>query len=104
VAALNLLDAVHAPDTLLTVARALTRPGGELLLASPYAWQSGHVGEGHRLGTHDPGAEVVRRLTAAGCAVEDEADVDWTLRRDDRSTVAYRTHWLRFRVTSPRAV
>src|SRR5262249_41406258 len=97
VAALNLLDAVHDPGTLLTVARSLCRRGGEVLLASPYAWQSGHVGEGHRRGSHDPGAEVIRRMVDDSCALEDQADVAWTLRRDDRASVAYRTHWLRFR-------
>jgi SAM-dependent methyltransferase/uncharacterized protein YbaR (Trm112 family) len=97
VAALNLLDAVHAPDTLLAVVHRLCRGGGELLLASPYSWQSGHVGEEHRLGAHDPGAEVVRRMVDAGCTLEEQADLAWTLRRDARASVAYRTHWLRFR-------
>src|SRR5262249_46214983 len=97
VAALNLLDAVHAPATLLAVARKLCRGGGELLLASPYAWQSGHGRRGHRLGGADPGAEVVRLLVEAGLALEEQADLPWTLRRDARASLAYRTHWLRFR-------
>jgi uncharacterized protein YbaR (Trm112 family)/SAM-dependent methyltransferase len=100
VAALNILDVVHNPDTLLTVATGLTRPGGELLLASPYAWQSGFVGEEHRIGDLDPAAAVVAWLRAAGFTVEEETDLEWSLRRDARSSVAYAAHWLRARKPS----
>jgi SAM-dependent methyltransferase/uncharacterized protein YbaR (Trm112 family) len=97
VAALNVLDVVHDPGALLVVAGELTQPGGELLLASPYAWQSGYVGEQHRLGEHDPGAAVAARLGELGFRVDDEADLEWRLRRDARSAVVYRAHWLRAR-------
>jgi SAM-dependent methyltransferase len=99
VAALNVLDVVHDPAALLACATGALRRGGELLLASPYAWQSGFVGEAHRLGEHDPAAAVVARLAGLGCAVEDEADVEWALRRDARSEMVYRAHWLRARKT-----
>jgi SAM-dependent methyltransferase len=97
VAALNIVDVVHDPKQLLVVARTLCGPGGEILLGSPYNWQSGFVGEGHRLGEHDPAAEVKRRMTTEGCVLEDEAELPWALRRDARSAVAYRMHYTRFR-------
>ncbi|HKA91666.1 MAG TPA: class I SAM-dependent methyltransferase [Haliangiales bacterium] len=97
VAALNLLDAVHDPGRLMDVAVTLCSPGGEVIFASPYAWQSSHVGEAHRIGGADPAAAVRARLVAAGFTVEDEDELSWTLRRDARSAVVYRTHWLRAR-------
>jgi uncharacterized protein YbaR (Trm112 family) len=102
VAALNLLDAVQSPAQLLSVVDGLCRAGGELLLASPYSWQSGIVGEAERLGAHDPAGEVRRRLREGDgletpYVVEDEADVTWWLRRDARSGHSYSVHWLRAR-------
>jgi SAM-dependent methyltransferase len=102
VVALNVLDTVHNPSQLLAVVDGLCAPGGEVILASPYAWQSGYVGEGHRLGAADPAAEVVRRFAEgvdleAAYTIEESVDVAWTLRRDARSSVAYSTHYLRAR-------
>jgi len=102
VAALNLLDSVRTPRTLLSVIDGLCAPGGELLLASPYAWQSGIVDEDARPGGSDPAAWLRGALTAgdglaARYAVEEEAEVRWTLRRDARSAVAYDVHFLRAR-------
>ncbi len=101
VAALNVLDSLRSPGQLLSVADGLCGTGGELLLASPYAWLSGIVDEGERLG-RDPAAEVRQRFTdgaqlEARYAVEDEAELDWRLRKDARSAVVYRTHWLRLK-------
>jgi SAM-dependent methyltransferase len=97
VVALNLLDAVHDPGRLIDVSVTLCAPGGEVILASPYAWQSSHVGEQHRLGGADPAAAVSARLRDAGFSIEDEDELAWTLRRDARSVVVYRTHWVRAR-------
>lgn len=102
VAALNVIDAVASPPRLLSVVDGLCAPGGELLLASPYAWQSGIVAEEHRLGGADPAADLRRRLAAgdgleARYTVEDEAELTWSLRRDARSGTVYRVHWLRAR-------
>lgn len=100
VAALNIIDAVAAPPQLLSVVDGLCAPGGELLLASPYAWQSGIVAEEQRLGGADPAADLRHRLTGgvaleARYRVEDDAELPWTLRRDARSATSYRVHWLR---------
>jgi SAM-dependent methyltransferase len=102
VAALNLLDALPSPPRLLSVLDGLCAPGGELIVATPYAWQSAIVADEHRLGTHDPAAELRRRLVAgegleARYAVEDEDELAWSLRRDARSATVYRVHWLRAR-------
>jgi SAM-dependent methyltransferase len=102
VAAVNIVDAVPDPARLLAVADGLCAPGGEVVLASPYAWQSGIVAEEHRLGDGDPAAAVRRRFLEgqeleAAHQVLDEGDVEWTLRRDARAATYYRVHWLRTR-------
>lgn len=100
VAALHLLDSVRSPATLLAVADKLCLTAGELLLSSPFSWQSGVVEEGERLGAADPAGELCRRLTAgegleAPYRIEERADLGWWLRRDQRSAQVYSTHYLR---------
>jgi 2-polyprenyl-3-methyl-5-hydroxy-6-metoxy-1,4-benzoquinol methylase len=102
VIALNMLDSVANPRTLLAVIDGLCAPGGEVILASPYQWQSGVMAEHERLPGADPGATLVEILRqGAGLShtytVEDEAEIAWTLRRDARSSVSYRTHYVRAR-------
>ena len=94
VAALNLLDAVVDPPQLLDVLDGLCAPGGELLIASPYSWQSGTTDEERRIGAGDPAAELGRRLRDKGFRVDDEAELLWWLRRDARSGHAYSVHWI----------
>lgn len=100
--ALGVLDSVRWPGQLLSVLDGLLCPGGELLLSSPYSWQSGVVDEAGRLGGEDPAGDLRARL-AAGAALEapyvleDEAELPWWLRRDERSHVCYRAHYLRAR-------
>lgn len=102
VVALNLLDSVPSPRLLLSVIDGLCRPGGEVILASPYAWLGTTLADHERLGGADPAAAVVAILTSgeglrASYVIEDEAEVPWTLRRDARSAVSYRLHYLRAR-------
>ncbi len=97
VLALNLVDAVPNPAQLLAVMDGLCAPGGEVILSSPYAWQSSHVVEGHRLGDADPAGEIARHFRAQGYQIVDEVDVPWSLRRDSRSAVTYSAHYLRAR-------
>lgn len=100
VVALNLLDCVRQPRQLLTVIDALCAPGGEVIVSSPYAWQSAHVDEDARIGGADP-AGAVRALFERGLSVpytiEDEAELPWTLRRDARGAATYCIHYLRAR-------
>lgn len=100
VVALNLLDVVRQPRQLLAVIDALCARGGEVILSSPYAWQSSHVDEDARLGGADPAA-ALRDLLDHGLSVrytiEDEAELAWGLRRDARSAATYCIHYLRAR-------
>ncbi len=102
VVAFNVLDSVRQPRQLLAVVDALCAPGGEILLSSPYAWQSEVVEEGARMGGADPArdlAELLRAGTDLGAryTIEDEDELPWTLRKDARSAVSYRVHYLRAR-------
>ncbi|HXU72391.1 MAG TPA: methyltransferase domain-containing protein [Polyangia bacterium] len=102
VVAVNVLDAVSCPPQIIAVADGLCAPGGEIILASPYAWQAGIVADEHRFGGADPADHLRRRLSdgdelEARYTIEDEAELPWSLRRDARSAVVYRVHWLRAR-------
>lgn len=102
VVALNLIDSVSSPRQLLAVVDGLCRRGGEVILSSPYAWQSSVMPEDQRLGGLDPAADLAAILRAghglgARYHVEDEAELPWTLRRDARSCVSYAIHYLRAR-------
>lgn len=96
VVALNLLDSVARPRQLLSVLGGLCRPGGEVILSTPFAWATHVMAEDERIGGLCPEAEV-RALLGPGFEVLEEAEVAWTLRRDARSSVSYRTYWLRAR-------
>ena len=102
VVALNVLDSVPDPHGLLVVCDALCEPGGELILSSPYAWQAGITDADKRFGGADPAAALVAHLIPR-YAIEDEAELSWTLRRDSRSEVTYRVHYLRARKAGPAA-
>jgi hypothetical protein len=91
-----------ATTQLLTVMDALCVTGGELILASPYAWKSSVMADAERLGGSDPAA-ALRAILVDGTdlmtryAIEDEAELPWTLRRDARSSLSYRVHYVRAR-------
>jgi len=93
VVALNVLDAVAHPRQLLAVMYDLCAPGGEIILATPYAWSSQVVEPGEELDQ----AGVLAWFADHNLTIEDEADLPWTLRRDARSTLAYCIHYLRAR-------
>ena len=102
VVALNLLDAVASPRGLLAVLDGLCRPGGEIIVSSPYAWQSAVMADTERLGGLAPAADLAATLRdGAGLGaryhIEDEADLPWTLRRDARSAASYSIHYVRAR-------
>jgi SAM-dependent methyltransferase/uncharacterized protein YbaR (Trm112 family) len=102
VVALNLIDSVGNPRQLLSVLDGLCRPGGEIIVSSPYAWQSSVMAEHERFGGRDPAAALAAVLRdgselAARYAIEDEAELPWSLRRDARSAASYSIHYLRAR-------
>ena len=95
VVALNLLDSVPHPRRLLAVADGLLARGGELIVTSPFAWQSTTMADHERIGEADPVAALAALLD--GYRIEDTAELPWTLRRDARSVLTYRVHYLRAR-------
>lgn len=102
VVALNLLDSLASPRGLLRVVDGLCAPGGELILTSPYAWASSVMDDRERLDGDDPAATLTAMLqdgTGLGAryAIEDEAELPWTLRRDARSAATYCIHYVRAR-------
>ncbi|HEY5921449.1 MAG TPA: methyltransferase domain-containing protein, partial [Kofleriaceae bacterium] len=102
VVALNVLDSVAHPRQLLSVIDGLCKHGGEIIVSSPYAWQSSVMLEHERFGGADPAA-AVRAILTGGTnlrdryRIEDESEIAWTLRRDARSSVTYRSHYIRAR-------
>lgn len=102
VVALNMLDSVAHPRQLLSVIDGLCKHGGEIIVSSPYAWQSSVMQEHDRIGGADPAA-AVRAILTEGTdlrtryRLEDEAEITWTLRRDARSAVTYKSHYIRAR-------
>ena len=96
--ALNLLDSVRSPRALLHHLNQLVAAGGEIAVASPYAWRSGIVDEEERLPGPDPAAALRREVDQLGWTILDEdPQVPWTLRRDARAASLYAVHWLHAR-------
>jgi SAM-dependent methyltransferase/uncharacterized protein YbaR (Trm112 family) len=92
VVAINLLDSIGNPQQLLAVLDGLCAPGGELVIASPYSYQSSILGEHAAIGP----AELRARL-AGRYRIEDAADLPWMLRRDARSALTYQIDYVRAR-------
>lgn len=90
VVAINLVDSVARPRQLLAVLDQLCKPGGELVLASPYSWQSAVMDDAERLGDGELAAWLAGRYR-----ILDEADLPWHLRRDARSAATYSIHYVR---------
>ncbi len=102
VVAANLLDSVTHPRQLLSVLDGLCAPGGELILTSPYAWKTSVMSDDQRIGGADPAVDLAALLRqgqglGADYEIEDEAELPWTLRRDARSALSYRIHYIRAR-------
>jgi len=102
VVALNLVDSVASPRQLLSVIDGLCAPGGEVIVSSPYAWQSTVLADAERLGGSDPASDlaaIFRNGSGLGARyrIEDEAELPWVLRRDARSSASYAIHYLRAR-------
>jgi len=95
VVALNLLDSIRDPHALLAVLDGLCAPGGELVLSSPYAWKTSVTGDAERFGGANPAEALAAHLRGLGYEIADEAEIRWELRRDARSAIVYRSHYLR---------
>lgn len=100
VVSLNVIDAVRSAPQHLAVLDGLCVGGGELLIASPFNWQSGIVAEDGRFPEADPVKALHNLLTSghglsASYSLGDCRELRWKLRRDARSAVSYLTHLVR---------
>ena len=104
VLSLNLFDSVTDPPALLQSLARVLRPGGRLLLGTPFDWSTratpveAWVG-GHSQRADDSGepAARLRALLGGGGALEpiaEDPDWPWQTRLHDRATVRYRCHLL----------
>ncbi len=111
-AALNLIDCVANPRALLESLARATRPGGSILLSTPYDWSSRATAPVAWLGGHSQraphagaGEAFLQALIAgppehavAGLTLVGEDDgFAWQTRLHDRSAVHYRSHLLALR-------
>ena len=101
ITALNLLDCVPDPAALLAALAAALRPGGRLLLATPYDWATratqveGWIGGHSQRGADGGAAEPrLRALLGALRVLGEVATFPWATRLHARSAVAYRSHLL----------
>lgn len=97
IAALNLIDSVKHPLTALGQADAMLKPGGRLLLSSPYAWDPRVTDEWLESEDVDP-HEFVRSLLAGDLIpqcefsyriIEEKTGIPWRLRRHDTQHFLY---------------
>ena len=117
VVALNLLDCVAEPASLLAGMAALLAPGGHLLLATPYDWSTratpvetwigGHSQRGPDGGAGEPFLRMLLTEGAHPNAVPglallgEDAAFPWHTRLHDRSAVRYASHLLALRRVTP---
>ncbi|MFG0305381.1 MAG: methyltransferase domain-containing protein [Phycisphaerales bacterium JB040] len=108
VLALNVLDCVASPMRLLERAGGLLRPGGRLVLTSPYDWSTSATPLEAWVGGHSPrsqhagdSASVLRSLLNAGSGgvgglrlVAERDGLEWATRLHDRAELRYSVHAL----------
>lgn len=108
VLALNVLDCVTSPVRMLQRASAMLRPGGRLMLTTPYDWTAGVTPMEAWLGGHSPRSDlagdpaaVLRSLldpaasgpTIDGLRLTAEKDgLPWVTRLHDRARLEYSVH------------
>jgi len=99
VVALNVFDNVRSPRDLIGVMDQLCTPGGRLVLATPFAWQSGIVDDHQRFGGADP-ARALRELLESGDGlgatyeIEDARELEWFLQPEARLRLTYTSLYL----------
>lgn len=107
VAGLNILDNVHAPMTLLGQMNALLRPGGALLLGSPYEWREDITHPSQWLDTDDRDSAamlndilkgIVLPQTGFNYILETEIpQIGWTMRNHERYYSRFISHVVKAR-------
>lgn len=98
VVALNLLDCVADPPALLRGMARLLRPGGMVVLATPFDWSTSATPAAAWPGARalrDAARGLAGLLAEAGLrSLASAADLDWTLRLHDRAAMTYRTSFI----------
>lgn len=110
VAALNLVDCVSDPPRALAAMAEVVRPGGTILLATPYDWNTRATPVERWIGGHSQraphggsGEDFLRTLLQEGAhpqsvpglrIIGEIADWPWQTRLHERSSVQYRAHLL----------
>lgn len=97
VLAANLIDNVPMPRLLLGELDRILRPGGLVVLSSPFNWQDEITPPSEQLGGVDSaGSEalVAEALTRRGYVVLETRDVPWTIVDHLRCEYRYRVHTL----------
>jgi len=104
VAALNLLDNVKVPLILIGQMDALLRPGGRLLIASPYEWRSDLTEPAEWLENADyDAATMVKAILTDNLfpqmqlnyrCIQEYAELPWFLRQHERAWRLYLVHVL----------
>lgn len=105
VAALNVLDCVQSPYTLLGGIGDVLQPGGRAFLCTPYdwspaatpveAWLGGHSQRGPERGAAEPALRAMLtpgepRYGGGGLRVVGEREHDWVVRLHERAEMRYR--------------
>lgn len=119
VLALNVLDCVESPLALLRAARELLRPGGALLLVSPFDWSSAATepgswigGRGERTPQRGDSAATLRDLlepgklpvSLDGLTLERTWDpLEWNVRTHERAATRYAAWGMLARATAGRS-
>jgi len=108
--AMNIIDCVHSPHSLLASVEQMLAPGGAAILASPYDWAPGATpveawfgGHSQRSPLRGDSKAMVRSLLTPGARpdslehleiINERDDLPWHVRLHNRSTMTYRTHLL----------
>jgi SAM-dependent methyltransferase/uncharacterized protein YbaR (Trm112 family) len=116
-ASLNLIDCVPSPyEHLKSVAR-IVRPGGMVIMSTPYDWSAAATPPGNWLGGHSQRGDnkgssepVLRSLLSGGShpvaiqeleLVAESTNEPWTVRLHDRSVMRYAAHLVVLQVEKP---
>lgn len=105
VAALNLIDNVNLPLVLIGQMDALLRPGGSLILGSPYEWQTDICEPKEWLETDEMDSpEMVKSILEGNLfpqmglkyeVLEEISDLPWLMRHHDRYWSYFLVHFLK---------
>ncbi|TVR47480.1 MAG: putative 4-mercaptohistidine N1-methyltransferase [Puniceicoccaceae bacterium] len=97
----NLVDRLPDPAACLRQIPALVRPGGQLVLTSPYTWLEEYTAPDKWLGGHPGGPatlEVLKEVLAPAFTLQERLDLPFLIPEHDRKyqwSMAEATRWIR---------